>query len=208
LSGSVLTLSFVDPDFDPATPAARTLVARLECTNRGLAQALPAGTVLCMEDAGALGAIELLHKPSAQSQAAPDGAARWKLVAQLSLNHLSLVDGATALASLKELLALNNLAGSVIAGAQIDALAAIACERVTRYVGDDPWQGYRRGYRVTLTLAPRPLRGASMLLFGAVLHRFLALYAGINTFVELRLVHDDGRELFCWAPQPSLQVGL
>lgn len=206
--GSDLQLSFVDPDFDPATPAVRTLVAKLLCTNRGLAQLLPAGAALQIEDAGAVAAIGLLHKPSPQSHAAPDGAARWKLVSQLSLNHLSLVEGPLALASLKQLLTLNNLTASVLAEAQIDALARLSCQRVTRYVGDDPWAGYRHGYLLTLRLGPRGMRGASAMLFGAVLHRFLAMYAGINTFVELSLEHDDGRELFRWAARPSLQQGL
>ncbi|HEY0062469.1 MAG TPA: type VI secretion system baseplate subunit TssF, partial [Telluria sp.] len=145
LAGSDMLLSFVDPAFDPATPAARTLVARLQCTSRGLAEALAAGTPLLMEDAGAIARIALLHKPSAQSQSAPDGSARWKLVSQLSLNHLSLVEGESALATLKELLVLNNLGGAVVADAQIDALAKLACERVTRYVNNDPWHGYRHG---------------------------------------------------------------
>lgn len=207
LGGSDMLLSFVDPAFDPAVPATRSLVARLLCTNRGLAEALPAGTALAMEDGG-VAAITLLHKPSPQSQAAPDGEARWKLVSQLSLNHLSLVDGPGALASLKELLTLNNLGASVAADAQIDALARLACERVTRHVRDDPWHGYRHGYLLTLWLGPRGMRGASALLFGAVLHRFLAQYAGINTFVELSFKHDDGRELFRWSALPSAQLGL
>ncbi len=208
LGGSDMLLSFVDPGFDPALPAARTLIATLLCTNRGLAETLAAGTSLLMEDAGAIAAITLLHKPSAQSQAAPDGAARWKLVSQLSLNHLSLVEGEQALAGLKELLALNNLGGGVVAEAQIDALAKLECARVTRYVGDDPWHGYRHGYLLTLWLGPRGMRGSSAMLFGSVLHRFLALYAGINTFVELSLKHDDGRELFRWAARASAQPGL
>jgi len=208
LTGSDMLLTFVDPAFDPALPATRSLVARLLCTNRGLAEALPAGLPLAMEDAGAVAAITLLHKPSAQSQAAPDGAARWKLVSQLSLNHLSLAEGPGALAALKELLVLNNVGASVVAEAQIDALARLACERVTRYVRDDPWHGYRHGYLLTLWLGPRGMRGASALLFGAVLHRFLAQYAGINTFVELSLRHDDGRELFRWSALPSAQLSL
>lgn len=208
LRGSDMLLTFVDPEFDPSTPATRTLLAKLLCTNRGLAETLPAGSELHGEDIGAIGKIRVLHKPSMQSQAAPDGAARWKLVSQLSLNHLSLVDGAKALDSLKELLSLNNLTGSVAAANQIGAIDSLACKRVMRYVGDDPWQGYRYGYELTLRLAERGTRGSSALLFGAVLHRFLGMFAGINTFVELRMEHHNGRELHRWTPQPGRQVVL
>ena len=208
LAGSDMMLTFVDPAFDPATPEARTLAARLLCTSRGAAAGLHGGAVLHMEDAGDALAIHALHKPTAQSMAAPDGAQRWKLVSQLSLNHLSLVDGPDALASLKELLALNNLGGNPRADSQVGALQALHCRAVTRYIDDDPWQGYRRGYALTLQVGAGGMRGSSVLLFGAVLQRFLGSYAGINTFVELRLVQDDGRELFAWPARASEQLKL
>lgn len=208
LGGTDMRLLLVDPACDPAVPATRTLLARLLCTNRGLAETLPAGTRLVTEDAGAIGAIRMLHAPSRQSLAQPVGAARWQLVSQLSLNHLSLVEGPEALSRLKELLALNNLGGSVVADRQIGALAALRCRRVTRHVGGDPWHGYRRGYALTLRLAPGGMRGSSICLFGAVLQRFLALYAGINTFVELTLEHDDGRVAGHWDALASAQLAL
>lgn len=207
LAGSDLMLTFVDPAFDPATPEARTLTARLLCTSRAAAAGLHAGAALHMEDAGDALDIRALHKPSVQSMAAPDGTARWKLVSHLSLNHLSLVDGAEALASLKELLALNNLTGSPRADSQIGALQALRCQAVTRYIADDPWQGYRRGYALTLQVEHSCMRG-SVLLFGAVLQRFLAGYAGINTFVELRIEQDDGRALYAWPARASAQLQL
>jgi len=208
LAGSDIMLTFVDPAFDPATPEARTLAARLLCTSRGAASGLHAGAALHMEDAADALAIHALHKPSAQSMAAPDGAARWKLVSQLSLNHLSLVDGADALASLKELLALNNLTGSPRADSQVGALQALRCRAAMRYIDDDPWRGYRRGYALTLQVGSAGMRGSSVLLFGSVLQRFLAVYAGINTFVALRMEQDDGRTLYAWPPRASERIQL
>ncbi|RNF59709.1 hypothetical protein EFK27_26790, partial [Pseudomonas aeruginosa] len=43
------------------------------------------------------------------SQPRLDGQSRWRLVSQLTLNHLSLVEGPRALEALREILALHNL---------------------------------------------------------------------------------------------------
>lgn len=200
LPGSEMQLSFVDPAFDPAQPAQRTLVARVLCTSRDMARQLPAGAVLSMAEAVPVAGIRALHKPTAQSQPALDGAARWQLVSQLTLNQLSIVDGVQALQRLRELLALNNLAQDLSAQQQIQGIVSLACQRVTRHVAGDAWQGYRQGYRVVLQLDSEQFRDCSRMLFGAVLHRFLALYAGINTFVELALHDEMDRLLHTWPP--------
>lgn len=203
LPGSEMQLSFVDPAFDPAQPAQRTLVARVLCTNRDLARQLPAGAVLSIEEAVPVAGIRALHKPTAQVQPALDGAARWRLVSQLTLNQLSIVEGTQALQRLREMLSLNNLAQELSAQQQIQGIVGLVCQRVTRHVAGDAWQGYRQGYRVVLQLDSELFRDCSRMLFGSVLHRFLALYAGINTFVELA-VHDEmDRPLHTWRPLPQ-----
>lgn len=203
LPGSEMELTFIDPGFAPASDAAaRTLVARVVCTNRHLARALDAGAALHIEDAGPVGAIRALHKPTAQVQPALDGATRWKLASQLALNQVSLLDGEHALDALRDMLALNNLTGEVAAERQIAGIGSLRSERVTRYVGPDPWYAYRQGYRVTVRLLPKLFHGSSQVLFGAVLHRFLGLFAGVNTFVELIVEDDDGREQYAWPALP------
>jgi type VI secretion system protein ImpG len=132
-----------------------------------------------------------------------DGAARWRLVSQLTLNQLSIVEGTQALQRLRDMLSLNNLTQDLSAQQQIQGIVSLACHRVTRHVAGDAWQGYRQGYRVVLQLDSELFRDCSRMLFGAVLHRFLALYAGINTFVELA-VHDEmDRPLHTWRPLPQ-----
>ncbi|QNB01453.1 hypothetical protein G4G31_17110 [Massilia sp. Se16.2.3] len=74
--------------------------------------------------------------------------------------------------------------------------------------GGRPRHGYRRGYALTLRLAPDGMRGSSICLFGAVLQRFLALYGGVNTFVELTIEHDDGRVAGHWGALASAQLPL
>lgn len=207
--GSDMLLTFVDPDFEPARETgAHTLHAQVLCTNRQLARQLPAGARLESEDAGAIATITALHKPSAQVQPSLDGEARWRLVSQLSLNQLSLVDGRKARDCLCELLTLNNLTGELAAASQIQGILSLNCQRVARHVGDDPWEGYRQGYAVNVRLDTALFRGSSRILFGAVLHRFLALFAGVNTFVELTIRDEDGAVLKNWPALPARQLRL
>ncbi|MEG7253661.1 type VI secretion system baseplate subunit TssF, partial [Pseudomonas aeruginosa] len=73
------------------------------------AERLAARTALGSERPGPLAAARLHNAPSAQSQPRLDGQARWRLVSQLTLNPLSLVEGPRALEALREILALHNL---------------------------------------------------------------------------------------------------
>lgn len=101
--GSDLLLSLVDTGFDPLREApAFSLTAELLCTNRYLAERLGAGTALGFERPGPVAAARLRNAPSAQSQPRLDGQSRWRLVSQLTLNHLSLVEGPRALEALRK----------------------------------------------------------------------------------------------------------
>jgi type VI secretion system protein ImpG len=206
-----MQLTLVDPDFAPARQAAtRTLTAKVLCTNAQLARQLGASAELSIEDAGPIATIVVLHKPTEQIQPSLDGAARWKLVSLLSLNQFSLVDGPQARTRLQQLLLLNNLTGALAADSQVRGLTALSCRRVTRYMDAalDPWHGYRQGYSVRIQLDADHFRGSSQMLFCAVLHRFLALFASINTFVELVLEDELGKTLQTWQPLPSKHLSL
>ncbi|MGV8719931.1 type VI secretion system baseplate subunit TssF, partial [Pseudomonas aeruginosa] len=70
-----------------------------------------------------------------QSPARLDGQSRWRLVSQLTLNHLSLVEGPRALEALREILALHNLRDDASALRQIEGLRQLDCQRVVAHVG-------------------------------------------------------------------------
>ena len=219
LGGSEIALTYVDVRAQAVQTGDRTLTAKVLCTNRGMAAQIPAGQQVQVEEMVPLAAVRLLHKPSTQVQPPLDGATRWKLVSQLSLNHLSIAQGEGALKSLREVLWLNNLPRDPVGDSQIRALAGLHCTRVVRYVDGDPWHGYRNGYRLALEIDEAMARGSSMLLFGSVLHRFLGLFAGINTFVELVFLRQPGAGqarggadaedvFYCWPGRPTERLSL
>ncbi|MDR8363109.1 type VI secretion system baseplate subunit TssF [Pseudomonas sp. JL3] len=206
--GTDLMVSLVDTRLDPLTEASEySLTAELLCTNRHLAQSLPAGTPLGFERPGPVAWARLRNPPSPQSLPRLDGESRWRLVSQLTLNHLSLVEGPQALEALKEILQLHNLRDEASALRQIDGLLSLGCERVIAHVGEDAWRGWRNGLEVQLQLDPQHFVGSSAVLFSAVLAQFFSLYATANRFVRTVLVQSD-KEVKTWQPQAGMPLSL
>ncbi|WLH37769.1 type VI secretion system baseplate subunit TssF [Pseudomonas sp. FP2196] len=206
--GSDLLVSVVDTRFEPQTDLPDySLTAELLCTNRHLAQSLPAGTPLGFERPGPVAWARLRNPPSPQSLPRLDGDSRWRLVSQLTLNHLSLVEGAQALDALKEILHLHNLRDESSALRQIDGLLSLSCERVIGHVGVDAWRGWRNGLEVQLQLDSQHFVGSSAVLFSAVLAQFFSVYATANRFVRTVLMQQD-KEIKAWQPQAGMPLSL
>ncbi|KPN91138.1 type VI secretion system baseplate subunit TssF [Pseudomonas nunensis] len=206
--GTDLLMSLVDTRLDPLSDRIEySLTAELLCTNRHLAQSLPAGTPLGFERPGPVAWARLRNPPSPQSLPRLDGESRWRLVSQLTLNHLSLAEGPQALDALKEILQLHNLRDEASALRQIEGLLSLSCERVIGHVGEDAWRGWRNGLEVQLQLDSQHFVGSSAVLFSAVLAQFFSLYATANRFVRTVLVQSD-KEVKTWQPQAGMPLSL
>jgi type VI secretion system protein ImpG len=187
IPGTEVFLSFLDLDFEPSLPPAQTVYAHTLCTNRELAAQLPAGAALQIEEQAPLFGISCLTKPTLPAQPPLRGETLWRLVSHLSLNHLSLCDGPDGLPALREILRLYSPADSPSAGQQIAGLHSMECRRVVRHVGRDAWRGFCRGTQVTLAFDEEMYVGGGAFLLAAVLERFFALYASVNSFTELQI---------------------
>ncbi|MCY1545642.1 type VI secretion protein [compost metagenome] len=205
---SDLLLSLVDTHFDPRQDAPEySLTAELLCTNRYLAESLGAGTRLSFERPGPIAHAHLRNPPTPQSLPKLAGESRWRLVSQLTLNHLSLVEGQQALSALKEMLALHNLRDEASARRQIEGLLEIDCTRVVARVGEDAWRGWRNGLEVRIRLDSQHFAGSSAVLFSGVLAQFFSLYATANRFVSTVLVQAD-KEIKTWQLQAGMPLAL
>lgn len=194
VTGTEMLLSFLDLDFKPGQPPVETVFAHTLCTNRALAEQLPAGTELQTDQVAPVARIVCLKKPTPQISPPLGGQTLWRLVSHLSLNYLSLSSGEESLRALQEILRLHCTNESPVARQQIAGLAALEQRRVARQVGweegagtGDGWRGFCRGLEVTLTFDESLYVGSSAFLFASVLHRFLGLYAPTNSFTQLRI---------------------
>jgi type VI secretion system protein ImpG len=187
IPGSEVFLSFLDLDFKPTRAPADTVYAHTLCTNRELATQLPAGAALQIEEQAPLFGISCLTKPTFPAQPPLRGAAMWRLVSHLSLNHLSLSEGRDSLAALREILKLYSAADRPSTQQKIAGLVGLECRKVVRRVGTDAWRGFCRGTEVTIEFDEDMYVGSGAFLLGAVLDKFFALYASVNSFTQLRI---------------------
>jgi type VI secretion system protein ImpG len=209
VGGTDVLLSFVDLDFNPAFPAERTVWAHTLCTNRNLAEQLPPGQFLEIEESAPLHGIDVLHTPTLQRDPPMAGATLWRLVSQLSLNHLSL-EGPAGLRTLQEMLRLYNAAyGSPGSEQQASGVTGIECRRVVRRAGHGEWRGMCRGTEITLTFDETCFAGTRAFLLASVLRHFLGLYAPINSFTQtIARGPEAGEEWKAWPPLTGEQSVL
>jgi type VI secretion system protein ImpG len=184
ITGTDMFLSFVDPNNVRSAPSEPVVYAQLLCTNRRLASQLRPQSRLRAENISSSLEITCLYEPSEQRDPPLAGAALWRLVSLLRLNHQSLVGGANGVQTLREMLTLF-ASNSVRDLAQIKGVRSLEARGVTARLGTDGWRGYCRGTEVLLSFDENAFVGGSPLLLSAVLARFFALYTTVNSFVRL-----------------------
>jgi type VI secretion system protein ImpG len=201
IPGTEMLLSFVDLDFNPRQPDVQTVYAHTLCTNRRLAEQLPIRARLTLDSSGPIQRIEALHRPSAQQDPPGIGESRWRLISQLSLNHLSLSDDPQALRSLREILALHANAAEPAVQRQIAGIRDMQTQSTVARVGTDAWRGFVQGTEITLTFDEEAFAGTNAFLFATVLRHFFGLQATVNSFTQLvaRTTRNQ-EEWMRWAP--------
>lgn len=206
LPGTDVFLSLVDLDMDPSIPEDWVLEVTTTCLNRDVPGQLPFGggepRLGLAEGAAPLSDIRCLTQPTPTLRPALGGGAQWRLVSHLVLNHLSLSSGDDAAEALREILRLYDFRDSPQTRATIDGIASVRCEPSTARVPGARHGGVCRGTDVVLELDPRRFAGSEMFLFAAVLERFFALYASVNSFTRT-VARVKGREgvLRRWPPR-------
>lgn len=202
IPGTDVYLSFLDLNLQPTSPATQTVYAHCLCTNRDLAAQMPAGAAMQIELTAPITGITCLRKPTPRQDPPLGGKGLWRLVSQLSLNHLSLASGPESLNALRELLRLYGAAGQANLEGQLSGLMQLDCRPCVVHIGDEAWRGFCQGLELSLTFDEGFYVGQSALLFSAVLSTFFSLYAAVNTFTQV-LVKSKQRQ-GVWKRWPPL----
>lgn len=196
-------LSLVDRSGGAAHPDLDAVTAKLTCFNGDLPSRLPFGNEAGdfeLQGGGPIRDIVALLKPTPVVHPPLGRPQLWRLISQLSLNHLSLVgEGPDAL---QEILRLHNFADSMPAERQIQGILGVRSEPCFARVATDQGLTFARGRRVELELDEEQFTGGGAYLFSSVLEHFLGLYASLNSFSILRAHTRQRREpLREWAPR-------
>lgn len=201
--GGETFLALVDADEAPYSSMLRQLAVTTTCTNRDLPLHMPVGrgdTDFTFMSGAPVRAVRCLAGPTKPRPSHAHGDTAWRLISHLALNYLSLVDsdarqGAVAL---RELLALYGDVAEAAIRSQIDGVQSIKTTPVTRRAPVPGPIAFARGLEVTVTLDEAAFEGEGILLFGAVLERFFAKYASINSFTETVVRSTERGEIMRW----------
>jgi type VI secretion system protein ImpG len=187
-NSSEVFLSLSDRGGQPVDPQVDSLTVKLTCTNRDRPFRLPMGDPkgdFQMEEHPEIQRILCLHRPTPGSSAPSAKTSLWRLVSQLALNHLSLVDEGKE--ALECLLRVHSFGESESAEENIKGIVALASRPHFARVSSQHGMAFVRGKRVEITVDESCFVGSSIFLFGNVLDRFLGLYTSLNSFSQLAL---------------------
>jgi type VI secretion system protein ImpG len=208
--GTDVYLSFVDLSGRTVQPDHDSVTVELTCHNGDLPSRLQFGVEsgdFEMPGGGPLEKIVSRIKPTPVIEP-PLGRARlWRLISQLSLNYVSLVDGGAE--GLRELLHLHNLGDSSAAEKQIEGLREVHSRPAYARIDSEHGLSFARGHRVEIVLDESRFVGGGAYLFASVLERFLGLYSALNSFCVLAARSEQRKEpLAEWPPRAGWKTLL
>ncbi|RLM04481.1 type VI secretion system protein ImpG [Gibbsiella quercinecans] len=199
--GSEVFVSLVDERQSPWHSDLKYLTADVLCTSRDLPLMLlqDQGNFV-MPDSIPIKQVTLKKGPTPPRPALADGMIAWRLISQLQLNYLSLMDGdpQQGAASLRQLLGLyGNLSEPAIVK-QIQGVRHCQLRPVYRRVPEPGPIVFARGIAIDLTVDERAFSGNSPYLLGSVLERLFSRLVAINTFTEMTLSSQQRGEIAHW----------
>ena len=201
--GHETSISIVDSDFNPAGIETDTLSMELTCTNRNLPASLvyglPGGD-LQMEGGALIRKISFLRKPTETCSFERGKGAHWRLISQLSLNHLSLSN--EGLAAFQEMLTLYDLPRSPISQRQIASIVELESKPVKIWMAGNPFASLVRGIEIRMVIDEDGFIGSGLHIFSEVINHFLGLYVHANSFTQLVMIsRRTGEELLRCLPR-------
>jgi len=214
-SGTEVFLSFVDLDFSPQTETSSVLNVEAICLNRDLPSQLPYGggsPEFAINDGGPIGQITCLTQPTPTRRPSLRDGILWRLVAQLSLNHLQISGGVEAARALREYLKVHDTIRSSDDPFPFDGILAVTSRRIVARVQPDSEiydselnrsaePGFARGLEITIELDERQFVGIGSYLFASILERFFALHCSLNSFTSMVLRTKQRKEIRKWPPR-------
>jgi type VI secretion system protein ImpG len=125
--------------------------------------------------------------------------AAWRVISHLTPNYASLIDEPNGSPDLlKDHLALYGRADDPIMRRQIDGILSVTSTSVTRRISGVHRLAFGRGSQARIRLDDASYENGRMLLFSAVLDRFLSEFASVNSFVETVFESLDQGEIAVW----------
>ncbi len=201
-------LSFADLSGRSAVPEEDSLTLHLTCFNRDLPSRLPFGNQdgdFELEGGGPVRGTVALLKPTPVIQPPLGKSLHWRLISQLSLNYLSIVEGGVS--ALREILRLYNFADLAFHERQIQGIVDVTSRPALTQITSEEGVSFVRGRRVEIEFDEEHFTGGGVYLFATLLERFLGLYVSLNSFTILAARSRQRKEVLRqWLPRSGSRV--
>jgi type VI secretion system protein ImpG len=205
-----VSISFVDLSGRVVHPGLDAVTTRLTCFNSDLPSRLPFGNEdgdFSLPEGGPIQKTVALIRPTAVVQPPLGKSQLWRLISQLSLNYLSLVEGGAE--ALRELLQLHNFADSAAVDRQIRGIKRVGSGPCYSRIEGEHGVSFARGHRVEIDFDEDQFAGGGVYLFASVLERFLGLYTSLNSFCILTARSEQRKEMLReWPPRAGWKTLL
>jgi type VI secretion system protein ImpG len=207
---STMCLSVVDLMGNFTHPEADVLMVKTLCTNYDLPSRFHLGAEGGDFEAVGFAAaktVTALRRPTASLRPPAGGEYSWRLISLLSLNYLSLVEGGRT--AMQEILRLHNVTGEAASENQVGSLQELHSAPGFALVESAYGLIPARGTKVEMSFDEQQFAGGGLYLFAAVLDRFLAGYASMNSFAQLTARSTQRKEpVGKWPPRAGTQALL
>jgi type VI secretion system protein ImpG len=203
--GTETFITLFEPDTDESVRAQRLQVRTL-CSNRHLPEDLPLANgsddfFMCEDVTVTLACVAGPTRPRESlaelERLGPhrmrSGDNYWRLISYLSMSHFALDVGDTkqVAESLREILSLFIDPLDTTTEAQLRGIISVATRPIIRSIRRGDGYFAARGIEVKLTMDDAAFEGSGIMLLGAVLDRFFAEYASVNSFTQTVLMSVD-----------------
>lgn len=203
--GSEVFISLVDQQDAPYSYELRQLGVDLLATNRDLPLLISTGTEQDLRPVSSLPVegVRIISGPTRPVAAIDEGQMHWRFISHLNLSYQSLAhpDAEQSAKKLRELLGLYTALGDANLGRYSQALIKCNLNPITRRMPGKGPLVFGRGTAIKIEVDEIPFAGISPYLFGAVLERYLARNASINSFTEMQLISTQRGLIAHWPAQ-------
>ena len=207
---STMTISAVDLTGNFKDPEADVLMVRALCSNFDLPSRLQFGSEAGDFEAPGFAAVKTvtaLRRPTASVNPPGGQGYFWRLISLLSLNYLSLNEEGRA--AMQEILRLHNMTDSTASENQVGSILRMNSSPNFALVDSAYGLIPARGTQVEMEFDEQQFAGSGLYLFAAILDRFLASYASMNSFSQLTARSNLRKEaLGKWPPRAGTQALL
>ncbi len=187
--GTEVFISLVDASETPYSADLKQLAIGLTCTNRNLPQysrSENGKTPFTMQDDGPIERVYSLTGLTAPKPPHPEGEVAWRLISQLSLNYLSLLDQdqQKGAAALRQLLSLYSHNTSAKTRKQINGILSVESRQIVRRIPGGGPITFGRGVEIVLTCKDSAFEGSGVFLLGSIIEQFFSKYVSLNSFTQ------------------------